>query len=107
MKKIFLVILAFSIMVTLVHCTPKAARTTESIPTPEQIAAQFTIAQLDEGKMLMQSSCNKCHKLFDPITRTPEKWDRVLRRMIPRAKLSEEEGTLVRAYILANAKSND
>ncbi len=90
------------------NCTPKAAKvattTTETIETPEEITAKFNAEQLENGKIIWQSNCNKCHKLYEPNSRNKEKWDRVLRRMIPKAKLSPEDGALVRAYILANAK---
>jgi uncharacterized membrane protein len=107
MKKILTVTTVGFFALSMSYCTPKVAKgvADEAVPTPEQMKAQFTTAQLDEGKMIWQSNCNKCHKLFDPGSRTPEKWNRVLNRMIPKAKLTPDQGKLVRAYLIAHAKT--
>lgn len=107
MKKLLSIATLGIFALTMSYCTPKAAKeiADEPIPTPDQMKAQYSVAQLYEGKMIWQDNCQRCHKLFEPDTRTPEKWNKVLARMIPKAKLSPEQGKLVKAYLIANAKT--
>ena len=107
MKKILSILMLSVFVLLMTQCATKASKaiTAGPVPTPEQIKADYTTAQLDKGKTIWESSCNKCHKLFEPDSRTPEKWNNVLKRMIPRAKLNMEDGKLVRAYLIANAKT--
>ena len=106
MKKIFSILILSSFLLLMTQCANKTSKaiTAGPVPSPEQIKTQYSAAQLEQGKTIWQSSCNKCHKLFDPESRTPEKWNNVLKRMIPRAKLNIDDGNLVRAYLIANAK---
>jgi len=107
MKKIFSILILSSFVLLMTQCATKTSKaiTAGPVPGPEQIMKEYTAAQLEQGKTIWQSSCNKCHKLFDPGSRTPEKWNNVLKRMIPRAKLNMDDGKLVRAYLIANAKT--
>ncbi len=107
MKKIFGVIAIGTFVFSMVNCSPKPAKSiaAEPVPTPEQMKANYTEEQLAQGKTIWQNNCNRCHKLFEPNSRGHEKWDRVLKRMIPKAKLSPEDGALVRAYLIANAQT--
>ncbi len=106
MKKIIVTCSLSLFVLVMVQCSPKASKAIAEAPlaTSEQMKAQFSVAQLEEGKVIWQNNCNKCHKLFAPESRDNEKWHKVLRRMIPRAKLSDEEGKLVRAYLIAYSK---
>jgi cytochrome c len=90
----------------LIQCTPK--KTTTTVMTPAQKVADvkknYTEAQMEEGKTLWQGNCNKCHKLFDPGSRTVDKWEAVLPSMTKRAKLNDQQAGMVRAYLLSHAK---
>lgn len=112
MKKL-LTLLAFSgITVVMVNCSSSkssmsTAKTAPDMTSSEKVAVikkNFTGAQLEEGKAIMTASCQKCHKIKEPETRTVEKLEKVLPSMIQKANLSEKEGALVRAYMLAHAK---
>ena len=70
-----------------------------------EVKKNFTTTQMDEGKVLFQGNCSKCHKLFEPGSRTVDKWENVLPRMAKRSKLTEAQEGLVRAYLLVNAKA--
>lgn len=106
MKKLFTIASLLLASIVLTECTPKKAATTTM--TPEQKVADvkknFSDAQMAEGKTLWEGNCNKCHKLFDPSSRTVDKWEDVLPRMSKRAKLTDEQAGMVRAYLLAHAK---
>jgi len=92
----------------LVNCATKAVGTTvadkEPVPTKEYVLANFSEGQLNTAKSLYENNCAKCHKLKDPDSRNPEEWNKILKRMIPKAKLSYEDSRLVRAYLVANSK---
>lgn len=90
-----------------VACATKAVGTTaqgEAIPTKAEMLASFSGEELAMGETLFANNCDKCHKLFEPESRDPEKWTRVLKRMLPKTDLTEDEGKLVTAYLIANSK---
>lgn len=89
----------------LAHCSPKATKAiSETSSTKTSTGTDYTAEQLDAGKTIFIGNCARCHGLKTPESRTPEQWDKVLKRMIPKAKLNEEDGKLVKAYLLTNAK---
>lgn len=69
-----------------------------------EIKKNFSDDQLAEGRTIFESKCNKCHGLKDPATRTVEKLEKVLPSMFRKSNLSDEQGALVRAYLLSKAK---
>ncbi|MFD2594008.1 c-type cytochrome [Sphingobacterium griseoflavum] len=93
---------------TLAGCFPKASEVIRSLPVEnkEQILAKYNQAEIAEGQVLFTSNCAKCHKLKEPESRTPEQWNKTLKRMIPKAKLNDRDGQLVRAYLIVNAKES-
>lgn len=95
----------------LLSCSPKkpapAAASTEptggALMTKEIALAQFNAAQFAEGEALFRAKCGNCHKLHQPSAFGEERWNKVLNRMLPKAKATEEEGKLIRAYLIANS----
>lgn len=106
MRKLLVSSAMASAVLFLVHCTPKAGKAVAGAPveTREQTLAKYSAAELDKGKVLFTGNCAKCHKLKDPGSRTPAEWDKVLKSMIPKAKLNADDGALVRAYVIANSR---
>ena len=92
------------------QCTAKKATSSAAAKemTPEEAVADvkknFTEAQMEEGRVVFQANCGKCHNIHEPETRTVQKWERVLPRMSKKANLEEEQAAKVRAYVLAHAK---
>jgi cytochrome c1 len=86
-------------------CTPKsskgvtASNTNLEIKVYQDYISNYNAQSLEEGKTLMENNCGKCHKLKPLANYNIAKWDKVLDRMIPKAKLSSEDGNKVRAYI--------
>ena len=88
--------------ILMVQCSPKAAKsTTASTTKPEP---RYTAAQVEEGHTIYTNNCAKCHKLINPADKSLDKWNSVLPRMIGKAKLDDQQGALVRAYVMANLK---
>lgn len=87
------------------QCSPKLASRTALTEAQrvEQALAQYTPADMEEGKRLWQQRCADCHKLYTPESRTVKKWDQILPRMSKRSKLTEIEAGKVRAYIITKA----
>lgn len=106
MKKLKTSIIVGLGVAMLVGCFPKASEVIRALPVEnkEQILAKYSESEIAEGKVLFTNNCAKCHKQKEPETRTPEQWNNTLKRMIPKAKLNDRDGQLVRAYLIVNAK---
>lgn len=107
MKSILKTFVFVLFILSLVACATKAANSVASLetaPTKEFAIANFSEDQLNQGKILFENNCAQCHKLFEPESRDAEKWNNVLKRMIPKTDLAYEEGRLVQGYLVANSK---
>jgi len=111
MKKFFTLFALGGVCFFLANCSSgkKTTTSTGAAPVAEDVAvadvkAKYTHEQMEEGKVLWQSNCKKCHTLFEPGSRTIAKWESVLPSMIRKAKLTDAQGGLIRAYLLTNAK---
>ncbi|SKC10310.1 hypothetical protein SAMN05660841_04252 [Sphingobacterium nematocida] len=107
MHKLNIYIACLMGILLMASCFPKASQAIRSLPveSKEQILSQYNPEQIAQGETLFANSCGNCHKLKQPETRTAEQWNKIVKRMIPKAKLSDDEGKLVRAYVIANAKT--
>jgi cytochrome c5 len=74
---------------------PKSAQSTVVENSPEAIAA---------GKIIFETRCNRCHELKDTNGYTADRWTTILKTMIPRARLNEDQARQVRSYDVANAR---
>jgi cytochrome c5 len=73
---------------------------------PEIAAPSATIIpDTSTGKIVFINRCGKCHGLPEPDQFTAKRWDGILSYMIPRAKLNNEQGVHVTAYLKANAQN--
>jgi len=113
MKKLLTFLMLSFTAVSLVNCSSSKSASSSTAATEqpaaeriEEIKKSYTADQLDEGKVLTVANCQKCHKMKEPSTRSFDKLERVLPSMIKKANLTEQQGALVRAYMLANAKAS-
>lgn len=111
MKRFVTALTIVTASLLMAQCTAKKATSSAAAPkemTPEEAVADvkknFTEAQMEEGRVIFQGKCGKCHNLHEPETRNVAKWERVLPRMSKKANLEEEQAAKVRAYVLAHAK---
>ena len=108
MKKILTTLALSAFVMLMVNCSPKVGNvvTGGPVPTKAEIKIAYSPDELEQGQMIWQRSCDKCHKLYGADSRTPEKWNSILRKMIPKAKLNLHDAKLVHAYLIANAQGN-
>lgn len=106
MNRIVTLLTIMSLSVLMAQCTAK--KTATAVKSPEEIVADvkknFTEQQMEEGKVVFNENCGKCHDIVKPEARTVAKWERVLPPMSKKAKLDEVQASKVRAYVLAHAQ---
>jgi mono/diheme cytochrome c family protein len=56
------------------------------------------------GKTIYTNRCGRCHGLKNTENYTQQRWENILKSMIPKAKLNDEEAKQVTAYVMANSK---
>lgn len=104
-----LVVSGLSMVIALgIACSPRKAATPAFDPammSKEMALQQYTSAQIAEGAALTNAKCGTCHKLYPAGQFAAPRWHQVLNRMLPKAKATEEEGKLIRAYIIANSRT--
>ena len=103
MKKTFFVLT--TLIVFIQACQQKAlptitTRTTE--PSKPVIIAVDVKPDAAIGKIIFTNRCGRCHALPDPVQFTAQRWDGILARMIPRARLDKEQEIHVTAFIKEN-----
>ena len=111
MKKVIVIFSVVAVSIGMIKCSPKAnkattATSTETKPATTAVAATATAEQIEAGHTLYTNNCGKCHGLKEPANYNKESWTKILKSMIPKAKLSADDGTLVTAYVMANAKQD-
>jgi mono/diheme cytochrome c family protein len=53
----------------------------------------YTLADLNQGKALFETTCNRCHGLKNPTSRGEDKWKEIVPEMV--RKLNKKKGTVV------------
>jgi cytochrome c5 len=56
------------------------------------------------GQTLYTSRCGRCHGLKKTENYTAQQWDNILKTMIPKAKLNDDEAKQVISYVMEHAK---
>jgi cytochrome c5 len=59
---------------------------------------------MSAGQNIYSSRCGRCHYTKTVQDYTPQQWDNILKRMIPKAKLNKEEAQQVTAYVMEHAR---
>ncbi len=61
----------------------------------------MTEMKLVEARNLFANRCSGCHKLVLPSKNSLEKWEIVLNKMAPKAKLNQDQKELLWRYLVA------
>jgi hypothetical protein len=83
---------------------PSITRRTTEPAGPAPIVKKDFVIDIQKGNTIFVNRCSRCHGLHDPKEFTAAKWDTILMRMIPRARLSDEQTAHVSAFIKTNSK---
>jgi hypothetical protein len=59
---------------------------------------------MSAGQTIYINRCGRCHSLKPVQNYTAQQWDNILKSMIPKAKLNEDESKQVTAFIMEHAK---
>lgn len=100
-------VIVLIILSVIIACNKKAmpvitSRTTES-PAPVKPIADIK-PDIETGKTIFTNRCGNCHSLPKPDDFTAKRWEGILSYMIPKARLGNEQGIHVTAYLKANAQ---
>jgi cytochrome c5 len=109
MKKIILLLSLTIGGLFLANCSHKgvgsmATTTTTPAAAVAEVSKKYSEAQMQEGKVIWEAACIKCHSLIAPEGHSVEKWEDILPRMVKRAGLTDEQSGKVRAYVITHAK---
>lgn len=104
-----MVCIAFSVVI--IACHKKAvptvtSRTEQPPPPPPPAAPVYAAADVEAGKPIYETKCTRCHGKKDTEAYTTSRWEGILRSMVPKAKLNEDETRQVTAYVMTNAKKS-
>ncbi len=58
-------------------------------------------AELDRGRTILLTTCNRCHGVYEPASQTHEEWDHILPIMARKANLSPSDANQLDQYIAA------
>jgi cytochrome c5 len=111
MKKA-ITIITFSLLVF--ACSRKTVSTSSTVPAtttsstinetsagPNSVTAHAEL--VEQGKGIFTTKCSKCHATKDVTAYTQTRWEGILQKMIPKAKLNETESQQVTAYVMEYA----
>lgn len=99
MKKLLVLSSLAALTVLGYSCSPKASKTTATSAN-KAVSAEI----LAQGKEISETKCGKCHRLHETSEYNADQWTKILDRMIPKARLAEDQGNVLRQYYEANAK---
>lgn len=65
----------------------------------------YSLADLNAGKLLYENNCGNCHGLKDPASRSEEKWKKVVPEMVAKVNkkskvLSEQDQEHILKYVV-------
>ena len=92
-------------MVVLSACSKKTLPViaTRTIDPPPPVSPVINVKpDMETGKAIFTSRCNRCHDLPELAKYKAERWDGILKIMMPRARLNREQEVHIAAYIKAN-----
>ena len=102
MKKLyFLPVLLVVISAFMCGCKKDATVGADSLYTPTlvNVTANATLQELQEGRALYISNCNKCHGLYMPESYSTMQWKSFLSSMAPKSGMSSSDLLLVTKYV--------
>jgi len=90
MKKLTLII---GTGILLVSCSPK------STPVVEEVKGELPTAELNMGKLILDTKCQRCHATDNVTAYSKEQWDHIIPEMSKKAHLKAEQEQNLTTYI--------
>lgn len=88
-------------------CHRKTVASSDNIVISNKTNTETKVAEPEvasAGQTVYTSRCGRCHGLKKTENYTVQQWDSILKSMIPKAKLNDDEAKQVTAYVLEHAK---
>ncbi|MDZ4821827.1 MAG: hypothetical protein SH856_00020 [Flavobacteriales bacterium] len=85
----------------IMSCSPKLLVPTQvDADRGQKTFPGLTLSEVNEGKMLYETHCDKCHPLKKPESRTEMEWHTIVPEMAGRAKIDEVTESKILKYVL-------
>lgn len=103
MKKLSILL---SVSTLIAACSAKSfTPTSGKLAAMQQKVPGITLESATAGYKLYSEKCAGCHQLYQPGKYTIAQWNTILSKMLPKAKLwDEDQQQLVRAYLHSLSK---
>lgn len=85
--------------------TPIPDETRKMLDIAEGVEHGATQYWLNQGKEMLGVQCATCHKAKDPLKYDEANWVKHMSRMVPKAKLTEDQAKYLRVYTLTLIRS--
>jgi cytochrome c5 len=88
-------------------CHRKTVASSDNIVISNKTNAETKVANPEvasAGQTVYTNRCGRCHGLKKTENYTTQQWDNILKSMIPKAKLNDDESKQVTAFIMEHAK---
>lgn len=89
---------SFLVVILLASCT-KQKDGAQYIPTAADTTTSASLSDLQKGKAIYESNCNRCHALYSPDAYSASQWKQIVPGMASKAKLSSSDEALVLKYV--------
>lgn len=91
-----IILSSISIAVLLLACS--GAKVLVPSQTDADRAAQknstITLETLNQGKTIFEQNCNRCHGYKSPVSRSEEKWAKIIPRMVAKVNKKTKKETI-------------
>ena len=99
----------FIIAILVFACHRKTVASSDSIiisnkTTTESNTSASTTEVASAGQSIYTNRCGRCHGLKKTENYTSQQWDNILKSMVTKARLNDEETKQVTAYVMEHAK---
>ena len=90
------------ILLALLFLAAVACTTQLYVPTEANVdkVEKASLTELQQGHDLFVNNCAKCHKLPNPGKHSNPEWKKILEKMIPKAKLNNDQSYLIYRYLV-------
>jgi len=89
--------IAIILLFAFAACSTKIYMPTDANVNKRQTA---TLADLQQGHDIFKEKCGKCHGYKNPAKYSADQWTKILQKMGPKAKLNQEQISLVYKYVV-------